>query len=124
MGDNAATQTKAVIVRGIQLGELTWERGLAVVAKEALVGAANGAALGLAAAVVVGIWMRSLWLAVALGLALAVTTFVACALGALVPLWLKRYRVDPAIVSSVFVVTITVLVGLFVFLLLGATMVR
>jgi magnesium transporter len=124
MGDNAATQTMAVVVRAIQLGEISWDRGLGVVAKEALVGAANGAAVGVVAAVVVGLWLRSVRLGVALGLALTATTLVACVVGTLVPLLLKRFRVDPAIASSVFVVTLTVVAGLFVFLVLGAALLK
>ena len=124
MGDNAATQTMAVVVRAIQLGEISWDRGLGVVAKEALVGAANGAVVGLVAAVVVGLWMRSIRLGVALGLALTATTLVACIVGTIVPLWLKRFRIDPAIASSVFVVTLTVVAGLFVFLVLGSNLLK
>ena len=47
MGGNAATQTLAVIVRGLALGELTWSNARQALFKEGLVGLGNGVALGL-----------------------------------------------------------------------------
>ena len=47
MGGNAATQTLAVIVRGIALGELTWINARQALVKEGLVGLGNGMASGL-----------------------------------------------------------------------------
>src|SRR6185436_2509498 len=44
MGGNAATQTLAVIVRGIALGELTWGNSRKALVKEILVGVGNGLA--------------------------------------------------------------------------------
>ena len=46
MGGNAATQTLAVIVRGIALGELTWANARQALIKEGLVGLGNGVATG------------------------------------------------------------------------------
>jgi magnesium transporter len=124
MGDDAATQTLAVVVRGIQLGEVSWERGLGVLLKEGFVGLANGAAVGAAAALAVGVWFRSARLALVIGAALALTTLAGCVLGTLVPLLLKRFRVDPALASSLFVVTLTTILGLLLYLLLGRELLR
>jgi magnesium transporter len=67
MGGNAATQTLAVIVRGLALGELTWANAREVLLKEGVVGIGNGAANGLVAGLVVGLfshdWMLGLILA-------------------------------------------------------------
>jgi magnesium transporter len=51
MGGNAATQTLAVIVRGIALGELTWANAWQALSKEVLVSLGNGIANGIVAAV-------------------------------------------------------------------------
>ena len=53
MGGNAATQTLAVIVRGIAIGELTWSNTRKALIKEALVGLGNGVACGIVGAGVV-----------------------------------------------------------------------
>src|SRR5205085_2245304 len=50
MGGNAATQTLTVIVRGIALGELTWQNSRKALLKEIVVGIGNGAATGVIAA--------------------------------------------------------------------------
>jgi magnesium transporter len=118
-GTNAASQSLAVVVRGIGLNEVTWERLAKVLVKEAAVGLADGAVLGAIAAIVAGAWFRSVALALAVAAALALNLVLACAVGAVVPIVLKRARVDPAIASSVFVVTLTVVIGLFVYLAIG-----
>ena len=65
MGGNAATQTLAVIVRGIALGELTWSNARAALIKETMVGLGNGLVLGAVAALGAWVWMGSPVLAVA-----------------------------------------------------------
>jgi len=106
MGSTAATQTMTVVVRGIGLGEVGWDTGRRVVAKEALVGLINGAAVGTVVGAIVWIW--SGWqLASVLGLTMVLSLFVAGVIGTLIPVFLKRFRLDPALASSFFVVTFT-----------------
>ncbi len=56
MGGNAATQTLAVIVRGIALGELTWINARQALIKEGWVGLGNGLANGLLGGLAVGLF--------------------------------------------------------------------
>jgi len=106
MGSTAATQTMTVVVRGIGLGEVSWETGKRVITKEALVGLINGVVVGLVVAGVVSLW-TSARLGGVLGLTMLLSLFVAGIRGTLVPVLLKRFRLDPALTSSFFVVTIT-----------------
>src|SRR5689334_5027172 len=89
MGGNAATQTLAVIVRGLSLGEVTWSNARQALFKEGLVGLGNGLALGLIAAL--GAWalMRSPWIGLVLGLAMVINMFIAATAGTLIPLGLR-----------------------------------
>ena len=64
MGGNAATQTLAVIVRGIALGELTWSNSRKALIKEALVGVGNGIACGLVGGGVVWLMQGTPWMGV------------------------------------------------------------
>jgi magnesium transporter len=125
MGGNAATQTLAVIVRGIALGELTWSNARQALVKEGLVGIGNGVANGLVGAVGVWILTRGDW---ALGLilmaAMIINMFVAATAGTLIPLGLRALKVDPALASSVFITTFTDVFGFFSFLGLGKIFVR
>ncbi|TAK15333.1 MAG: magnesium transporter [Acidobacteria bacterium] len=126
MGGNAATQTLAIVVRGLALGELTWTNARQVVIKESLVGLGNGVATGAVGALIV--WGTSPdhdWvLGVILGLAMVINMFVAAAAGTLIPLGLRALKVDPALASSVVITTFTDVFGFFSFLGLSTLLLR
>jgi magnesium transporter len=124
MGGNAATQTLAVIVRGIALGQLTWANAWRVLRKEVWVGLGNGAANGIVAAVAVGLFSHDWVLALVLCLAMIINLFVAAAAGTLIPLGLKAANVDPALASTVFITTFTDVFGFLSFLGLGTVFLR
>jgi len=115
MGSNAATQTMTVVVRGIGLGEVGWDTGKRVVLKESLVGLINGVLVGAIVFGITAIWF-SPGLGAVLGFTMVLSLLVAGALGTLVPVLLKRLRVDPALASSMFVVTFTDVVTFFFYL--------
>ncbi len=128
MGGNAATQTLAVIVRGLALGEVTWENSRRVLLKEALVGLANGLVNGLVAAVIVcalyGFTLRSLLLGGIIAAAMVTNMFIAGIAGTIIPIVLKRLKADPALASTVFVTTCTDVGGFFAFLGLATLLLR
>jgi len=124
MGGNAATQTLAVIVRGIALGELTWSNTRKALLKEAAVGIGNGVVCGLIGAGLVWLMQGNPWLGMILGLAMVINMFVAATAGTLIPLTLRAARVDPALASSVFITTLTDVFGFLSFLGLGALFIR
>ena len=125
MGGNAATQTLAVVVRGIALGEVTWSNARQALVKEGLVGLGNGFANGLVGAIAVVIVTRGDW---ALGLilmaAMVINMFVAATAGTLIPLGLRALKVDPALASSVFITTLTDVFGFLSFLGLATIFIR
>jgi magnesium transporter len=124
MGGNAATQTLAVIVRGLALGELTWSNARKALGKEALVGLGNGVALGLVAAL--GAWALKgdPVLGLILALAMIINLFVAATAGTLIPLGLRALKIDPALASSVFITTLTDVFGFLSFLGLATLFIR
>jgi magnesium transporter len=124
MGGNAATQTLAVIVRGIALGELTWGNSRKALMKEVLVGLGNGVATGLIAAAIAWITRGNAVLGMILGMAMIINMFVAAAAGTLIPLALRALKVDPALASSVFITTLTDVFGFLSFLGLGTIFLR
>jgi magnesium transporter len=124
MGGNAATQTLTVIVRGLALGELSWETARKALTKEAAIGLANGAALGLIAAGIAWATKSDPMLGLLLGMAMVVNMFVAATAGTLVPLGLKAMKIDPALASSVFITTFTDVVGFASFLGLATIFLR
>ncbi len=123
MGSNAATQTMTVVVRGIGLGEVSWETRWRVTMKEALVGLTNGLVIGVAVSFIIALWFNAA-LGSVLGLTMILSLLFAGMLGTLVPVLLKRFKVDPALASSVFVVTFTDIVTFFFYLGIAALLFR
>jgi magnesium transporter len=115
MGSNAATQTMTVVVRGIGLGEVGWDTRWRVTMKEALVGLINGLVVGGIVAAIVALWFTPT-LGGLIGLTMVVSLLAAGMLGTLIPVLLKRLKVDPALASSVFVVTLTDIITFFFYL--------
>ena len=124
MGGNAATQTLTVVVRGIALGELSWENSRKALLKEAAVGIGNGLALGLLAASVAWMMKGDLVLGGVLALAMIINMFVAATAGTLIPLGLRALKIDPALASSVFITTLTDMAGFASFLGLATVFLR
>jgi magnesium transporter len=124
MGGNAATQTLTVVVRGIALGELSWENSRKALLKEAAVGIGNGVVLGLLAAAMAWLMKGDLVLGGVLGLAMIINMFVAATAGTLIPLGLRALKIDPALASSVFITTLTDMAGFASFLGLATVFLR
>ena len=124
LGGNSGTQTLTVIVRGLALGEVSWESGKAILLKEITVGLNNGIVIGVIAGTVAYLWKGNYMLGLVLGAAMTINVVVAGIVGTLVPLILKRFNVDPAIASSIFVTTFTDAVGFLSFLGLATFLLR
>lgn len=120
MGGNAGTQTMTVAVRGIATQELGARNMLRVLNREILVSALNGVALAVLIGVTAWLWFASPGLGVVIAGAIIINMLFAGLSGLLIPIVLDRMNVDPAIASSVFVTTVTDVVGFFAFLGIAA----
>ena len=119
MGGNGGTQTLTIIVRGIALGELTFKNAKRIFFKEIGVGILTGAATGLVTAIVAVLWSGKPAIGIVIGLAMILNMTAATFAGYLVPVVLKKLKIDPALASAVFVTTVTDVCGFFFFLGLG-----
>ncbi len=124
LGGNAATQTITVVIRGLALGELELRNARRLLFKEAIVGLFNGLVVGLVAAFAAYLLGSSIILGVLLFMAMTANLFIAAIGGALVPLILKRLRLDPALSSSIFVTACTDIGGFFTFLGLASVFMK
>lgn len=120
MGGNAGTQTLTVAVRALATRELTPANAMRVVGKELMVGSFNGVLFAALTGLVAWGWFHDPALGAVIGIAMIVNLVVAGLAGTTIPLMLERAGVDPAVASSVFLTTVTDLVGFFVFLGLAA----
>jgi magnesium transporter len=128
MGGNAGTQTLTVAVRSLATKDLTASNAARIIWRETIVGGLNGILFALIMGALAGLWHASSGasadqaarLALVIGAAMIINLLAAGLAGILVPLGLQRAGADPAVSSSVFVTTVTDVVGFFVFLGLAA----
>lgn len=116
MGGNAGTQVLALMVRGLALGQVGASNARILLWKEARVALLNGLALGTVLALVVLLWFGNGGMALVIAAALTLNLLFAAVAGVLVPLMLKRLGYDPALASSIFLTTVTDVMGFFTFL--------
>ena len=124
MGGNAGTQTLALIVRGIALGEVTLKDTWRVLLKQISVGFLTGIAIGILTALIAFLWKGNPVMCLVVGIALVINIVTACTFGALIPLTLKKLRLDPALGSGIFITATTDAVGFLVFLSLATLFIK
>ena len=115
MGGNAGTQTLAVMIRAIAMKDLRSTKATAFVRRELFVGILNGLGFAVIAGIMAYIWFQRLDLSVVIAVAMLVNLIIAGLSGTIVPLALNRFGIDPANASSVFLTTITDVVGFWLF---------
>ena len=116
MGGNAGTQTLTIIVRGLALGELDFDNMKRVFFKEIGIGIVTGVVIGAIIAVLGYLWEGKIFFGIIIGVAMILNMIVATISGFVVPVVLKKLKVDPALASSIFVTTFTDVLGFLVFL--------
>ncbi len=122
MSGCSGSQAVAVSLRELSLGLVRTNELLRVWLKELAVGLINGVALGLLISLVAMLWKGNPYLGLVVGTALALNTVVAVSIGGLIPLILKRFRIDPAIAAGPILTTITDMCGFFFVLGLATLM--
>jgi len=120
MGGNAGMQTLAVTIRALATKELSSGNFSKVVTKEFIIGIFNGLIFAVITGLIVLLWFKELNLSLLIGISMILNMIVAGLFGILVPVSLKKFNIDPAIASSVFVTTITDVIGFLSFLGLGS----
>ncbi len=120
MGGNAGMQTLAVTIRTIATNELTKHNFSQNILKEFSIGILNGIIFAIISAAVVQFWFKDTTLSLIISISMVLNMIVAGLFGILVPVSLKKMNIDPAIASSVFVTTITDVIGFLSFLGIGA----
>lgn len=113
---NAGAQALAVTMRGLTLREITMRHWFRVMMKELGAGFVNGLGVAVTCALGVYSWSRSEGLALVMALAMVVSMTIAGISGALVPIGLKRFGLDPAQSSSIVLTTVTDVAGFLSFL--------
>ena len=116
MGGNAGTQALTVAVRQLTEGDLTPKTAWRAVRREAIAALIIGVIFAVVMSLIAWVWFDNRGLALVIFAAMIINHVFAGLAGILVPLGLKRMGADPAVASSVFVTTVTEVVGFFAFL--------
>ena len=120
MGGNAGTQALTVAVRALATRELSNANAMRIIWKETIVGVLNGAAFAVITGLITYLWFGSAMLGIVIAAAMVLNLVVAGLCGAGIPVLLNKMGSDPAVSSTVFLTTITDVVGFFAFLGLAA----
>ncbi|MGQ9869364.1 magnesium transporter [Leptodesmis sp.] len=117
-GGTVGIQALTVTVRSLGVGEVSPQDTFKILAKELLAGLGIALALGLTMVILALIWTKpeERWVAVVAGLVMATNSLVAVTLGALLPMAMKRLKLDPALVSGPLVTTALDTIGFILFL--------
>ncbi len=120
MGGNAGTQALTVAVRAIAMKDLSAGTARRFITREAAVGLLNGLLFAVLSGAVAWLWFGEPQLGAVIAAAMVVNMLVAGVFGTLIPITLERFNIDPAVASSIFLTTVTDVIGFFAFLGLAA----
>jgi magnesium transporter len=112
---NAGTQSSTMVVRALALGEIDPRDVFRVFRREFFMGLALGGTLGVMAFFRVFLQDQNMLLGATVAAALLATLLTANLTGALMPLLLKKLKLDPALTAGPFIATIIDAVGITIY---------
>jgi magnesium transporter len=124
MAGNTGTQSLAVVVRGLTMGQFKGKDVFRLIRREAIVGLLIGIVNGVLISIIAAIWQKSVILGFVIGLSLWITMFFATLAGTVVPLIMTKLKIDPAVASGPFITTINDLVGLTIYFTIATMFMR
>ncbi len=116
MGGNAGTQTLTVTIRQMALGDIDSEDAKKTIYKEVIISLVNGLLFAVIIGTISFLWFKIPMLGVVIAISMIINLLSAGFFGALIPLSLQKFGIDPAIGSTVLLTTVTDIVGFFSFL--------
>lgn len=116
MGGNAGTQTLTVTVRQMALGDIENEDAKKTIYKEVVISLVNGFLFAAVIGVIAYVWFKMPLLGLVIAMSMVINLLSAGFFGAVIPLTLQKFKIDPAIGSTVLLTTVTDVVGFFSFL--------
>jgi magnesium transporter len=122
MSGCSGNQAVAVSIRELTLGILRPGDYWRVIIKEGSVGIINGIVLGFVLGSIATLWKGNVFLGLTVFIALSLNTILSVLLGGLVPLFLKRLKVDPALASGPILTTCTDMCGFLLVLSIASAM--
>jgi len=119
-GGNAGAQSSTLVIRGLTLGDIKFSDLFKVIWKEIRVGIIIGVTLGFLNFLRIMLFSQDVKLAIIVGLTLIGTTTMAALMGGILPIVAKKAKLDPAIMASPLITTITDATTLLIFFTIAA----
>ena len=116
MGGNAGTQTLTVTVRQMALGSISYDDAKKTIYKEVVISLVNGLLFACIIGVIAYVWFKIPLLGLVIAMSTIINLLSAGFFGAVIPLVLEKFKIDPAIGSTVILTTVTDIVGFLSFL--------
>ncbi len=116
MGGIAGSQTLTLVIRGQALNQINKRNLRDLLTREVAIGLLNGLIWSMIVAGLVWLWFGDIQIGIIIGLALVINLVTAATAGAMLPVFLRKMGVDPALAGGVALTTITDVVGLIAFL--------
>jgi magnesium transporter len=124
MGGIAGTQTLTLIVRGLALGQVSWDNARPLLSREILISLLNGLLWSSVVAAIAQVWFGDYRISLVIASAIGLNLLAAAFCGVMIPLTLKRFAIDPALAGGVVLTTVTDCVGFLAFLGLATLVLR
>ena len=125
MGGIAGSQTLTLVIRGMATGQVSDRNRTALLRKELTVGLMNGVVFSVLVCGITILWYEQWKLGLVIAAAMLVNLFAGALAGALIPGFLRRLSIDPALAGGLVLTTVTdvtgivAFIGLATFVLLG-----
>jgi magnesium transporter len=116
MGGIAGTQTMTLAIRGIALKQLSMKNLRWLLRKEFAVGFLNSMLWAATVGVIATLWFNDSSIGWLIAVAMTINLLFAAVSGALIPMILDKFKIDPALAGGVFLTTVTDIVGFLAFL--------
>ena len=115
MGGSVGQQSSIIVVRGLATGEISFGDTSRRLRREIVVALLNGIALGLMIFAVIYLWDRDYIFGLMLAISLILIIINASLFGAIIPIFFKKFNIDPALATGPFVATFNDVVGLMIY---------
>lgn len=128
-GGNSGSQSSVTVIRSLSLNEISFSDLFRVVLKESGVSLLCGVTLAvvnffkliLVDNMLLGNEDVTIWVSLAVSLTLVVVVFFAKIIGAVLPMLAKKIHLDPAVMASPFITTLTDIVSLCVYFIIASS---
>jgi len=121
MGGNVGVQSAAIVVQGLANESIKLNTILSKLTKELGVALLNGLICSLIIFGATILLQYSILLCITVSISLLSVIVFAALFGTFVPLTLERYKIDPALATGPFITTINDILGLYIYFLIGQT---